>query len=96
LPEYNQVISTPIAVNLNDDNGDGVIDEKDVTDIIAVTFNIANYRAQGVVRALSGIDGEELWKTENLDGTFNYKTIKATSTYSISAADVNNDGLVKL
>jgi len=96
LPEYNQVISTPIAVNLNDDNGDGVIDEKDVTDIIAVTFNIANYRAQGVVRALSGIDGEELWKTENLDGTFNYKTIKATSTYSISAADVNNDGLVEV
>tara|TARA_B100001063_G_scaffold6912_1_gene5193 strand:+ start:10678 stop:12906 length:2229 start_codon:yes stop_codon:yes gene_type:complete len=96
LPEYNQVISTPIAVNLNDDNGDGVIDEKDVTDILAVTFNIANYRAQGIVRAFSGIDGEELWKSENLDGTFNYKSIKATSTYSISAADVNNDGLVEV
>ena len=96
LPEYNQVISTPIAVNLNDDNGDGFIDDKDVTDILAVTFNLANYRAQGIVRALSGIDGEELWKTENLDGTFDYKTIKATSTYSISAADVNNDGLVEV
>lgn len=96
LPEYNQVISTPIAVNLNDDNGDGFIDDKDVTDILAVTFNLANHRAQGVVRALSGIDGEELWKTENLDGTFDYKTIKATSTYSISAADVNNDGLVEV
>ncbi|CAM4243462.1 choice-of-anchor A family protein [Pseudoalteromonas ostreae] len=96
LPEYDQIISTPIAVNLNDDNGDGVVDDKDVTDILAVTFNLANYRAQGVVRAFSGIDGEELWKNENLDGTFDYKTIKATSTYSISAADVNNDGLVEV
>ncbi len=96
MPEFDQVISTPIAVNLNDDNGDGVIDEKDVTDILAVTFNIANYRAQGIVRAFSGIDGEELWKTENLDGSFDYKTVKASSTYSISAADINNDGLVEV
>ncbi|WP_028835899.1 MULTISPECIES: choice-of-anchor A family protein [unclassified Pseudoalteromonas] len=95
-PEYKQIISTPIAVQLNDDNGDGIIDNNDVTDILAVTFDVSKSRSRAVVRAFNGINGEELWKRENQDGTSDYKTVYSDPTYSISAADINNDGVVEI
>src|SRR5262249_45194736 len=38
-PDYAQVIVTPIVANLTDDNGDGVIDENDVPDIVFPSSN---------------------------------------------------------
>lgn len=64
-PESNQVMAAPIVVQLNDDNGDGKIDEKDVADIIVVTFEGNKYANGGYIRALSGVDGSELWSYSN-------------------------------
>ncbi|TMO09572.1 choice-of-anchor A family protein [Pseudoalteromonas sp. S558] len=88
MPEYNQVIATPVVVQLNDDNGDSVIDNNDVADVVVVAFRKGGYN-NGVVRALSGIDGSELWD-------YSSGAIMADASYSVAAADFNNDGIVEI
>ena len=89
LPEYNQVISTPIVVQLNDDNGDGFIDNKDVSDIVVTTYKDNLFYKTGLVRALSGVDGTELWNYAN-GGVF------SDTRHSLAAADLDGDGFVEI
>ncbi len=86
MPEYNQVMATPVVAQLNDDNGDGVIDNNDVADIVVVTFK--KY-SSGIVRALSGVDGSELWD-------YSQGVITAEGSYSLAAADFDGDGIVEI
>lgn len=88
MPEYNQVMATPIVVQLNDDNGDGVINNNDVADVVVVTFKKGNI-PNGIVRALSGIDGSELW--DYFQGA-----IMADAGFSVGAADLDGDGVVEI
>ena len=88
MPEYNQVMATPIVVQLNDDNGDSVIDNNDVADVVVVTFRKGSFN-NGVVRALNGIDGSELWD-------YSQGAIMSDASYSVAAADFNNDGIVEI
>ncbi|MBE0359502.1 choice-of-anchor A family protein [Pseudoalteromonas aliena] len=88
MPEYNQVIATPVVVQLNDDNNDGLINESDIADVVVTSFK-NNTNKPGLVRALSGVDGSELWTYEK-GGVF------ADSRNSIAAADLDNDGVVEL
>ncbi|OXX27330.1 beta-prism lectin domain-containing protein [Vibrio sp. V08_P9A1T1] len=88
-PESNQVIAAPIVAQLNDDNGDGKIDENDIADIIVVTFENNKYTQGGLVRALSGIDGSELW-------SYNNGGIIADARYSPAVADLDGDGVVEI
>src|SRR5690606_9927655 len=65
-PDWVHVMMTPMVANLNDDNGDGVIDEKDVPDIVFNTFNPplntnGSYNRNGILRAVSGADGTLLF-----------------------------------
>ena len=89
MPEYNQVMATPVVAQLNDDTGDGVIDNNDIADVVVTTFSDNNYNKPGLVRALSGIDGAELWTYEN-GGVFSnpYNTV--------AAADIDGDGIVEV
>ncbi|TVQ88769.1 MAG: hypothetical protein EA397_16360 [Deltaproteobacteria bacterium] len=77
----NWIMSSPIVVQLTDDNGDGVIDNNDIPDIVVVTFS-----GGAVVRALSGDTGEELWSTPT-----NFQI-----TTSPAAADLDGDGLIDI
>ncbi|ENM5742921.1 hemolysin [Vibrio metoecus] len=88
-PESNQVMAAPIVVQLNDDNGDGKIDEKDVADIIVVTFEGNKYAKGGYIRALSGVDGSELWSYSN-------GGVIADARYAPAAADLDGDGLIEI
>ncbi|ENM3766328.1 hemolysin [Vibrio cholerae] len=88
-PESNQVMAAPIVVQLNDDNGDGKIDEKDVADIIVVTFEGNKYANGGYIRALSGVDGSELWSYSN-------GGVIADARYAPAAADLDGDGLIEI
>lgn len=71
MPDYDQVMSAPMVANLNDDNGDGVIDENDIPDVVFNTFHrnspnrgsASTYNVDGVLRAISGHDGSRLWPT---------------------------------
>jgi len=54
--------STPIVVNLTDDNHDGRIDDKDIPDIV-VPVESTNNQLTGEIKAISGDDGHELFTT---------------------------------
>ena len=61
LPDYNQVITTPLVGQTNDDNNDGVINGLDVPDVIFTGYGDSNGAdAVGYIRVLSGDDGSEL------------------------------------
>jgi hypothetical protein len=59
-PNHDQVIVSPVVINLTDDNGDGAIDRNDVPDVVFYSMNNGQYTG-GVTRAISGVDGSELW-----------------------------------
>ncbi|WP_409425213.1 MULTISPECIES: choice-of-anchor A family protein [unclassified Pseudoalteromonas] len=89
MPEYVQVVTTPVTAQLNDDNGDGNIDNNDIADVIVVTYEGKASSRPGLVRALSGIDGTELWNYEN-GGVF------SDPRNSIATADLDGDGIVEI
>ena len=93
-PEKNQVMSTPVVVNLNDDNGDGRVDHNDIPDIVFNSFNVTGtypniVLGSGVLRAVSGRSLQELWTGEITRG---YTAPAA----SVAAADIDGDGRVEL
>ncbi|HEX2676345.1 MAG TPA: VCBS repeat-containing protein, partial [Polyangiales bacterium] len=53
-PTFAQVVHTPIVINLDDDNGDGLIDERDFPEIVFVAFAGSSYETDGVLRAIHG------------------------------------------
>jgi len=85
-PGYNQVMSMPVAGNLTDDNGDGLIDDNDVPDIVFTSFAGGAYRSPGALTALSGADGSELWSGINFDGNQPY------SCSGVAIADIDGSG----
>ena len=79
-------MATPVVAQLNDDNGDGLIDGSDNPDVIFSTYNDRGYRGSSVIRAVSGEDGSEIWSTDVLPTAF----------YSPAAGDIDGDGLVEI
>jgi hypothetical protein len=53
-PDSAHVWSTPIVANLDDDNGDGLIDELDFPEIIFTSYTRSRVDDSGVVRAIHG------------------------------------------
>ena len=54
FPQSSQVVMTPLVANLDDDNGDGLIDERDIPEIVFMTFCDSAYTTNGVLRAVHG------------------------------------------
>jgi HYR domain/FG-GAP-like repeat/CARDB len=84
LPEYNQVMMTPAVADVNQDG---------VPDIIFSSFHDApgdevDWK-EGVLRAISGNDGHDLWAVT--DPAYR---IKAAA--SIAVGDIDNDGKVEI
>jgi len=64
FPESVQVVMTPLVVNLNDDTGDGRIDERDTPDLLFMSFCGSSFRTNGALRAVHGGGpdrGRDLW-----------------------------------
>ncbi|CZF77470.1 choice-of-anchor A family protein [Grimontia marina] len=89
MPDHNQVMVSPIIGQLNDDNRDGKIDSLDAADVVVVSFKGKNYKGTGIVRALSGIDGEELWSYEN-------GFVSVDPRFTPALGDVDNDGVIEV
>lgn len=53
FPWSAQVASTPVVINLDDDNGDGLINELDFPEILFMTYDTA-VEQRGIVRAVHG------------------------------------------
>lgn len=68
----------PIVCSLNDDDGDGDADDNDTSDVVIITYS------PGVLRAMSGVDGAELW------GTSGHGDIQITG--GAACGDIDNDG----
>lgn len=49
-----QVVMTPLVLNLDDDNGDGQVNERDFPEIVFMTFCDSQFTQNGVLRALHG------------------------------------------
>lgn len=89
-PDWVHVMMTPMVANLNDDNGDGVIDEKDVPDIVFNTFNPplntnGSYNRNGILRAVSGADGTLLFSVTAPD-------LRAIGGAQVAIGDIDGDG----
>ncbi|MEC7983940.1 MAG: hypothetical protein VX278_02175, partial [Myxococcota bacterium] len=89
FPEYNHILSVPVVVQLDDDNGDGRISQEDTADIVFITDDGGlEPQTHGVLRIVS--EGELLYSAgsfeSNGDQAYPYR-------YSgISIADINLDG----
>ncbi len=85
-PSSNSILSAPVVASLTDDNSDGVIDERDVPDIILVTVDPLNW-GPALLRAVSGDGSGELW------------TVAPAYLYAYAApaaADIDGDGVVEI
>jgi hypothetical protein len=80
LPQHKQVMMTPIVVEVN---GDGI------PDVVFSTFEGSNYTSNGVLRAISGADGSDLW-------TVTDPALRVRGAASVAGADIDGDGLVEL
>ncbi|HWP07686.1 MAG TPA: CARDB domain-containing protein [Polyangiaceae bacterium] len=54
FPWSAQVVSVPLVVNLDDDNGDGIADERDFPEILFITHYDTQRDSNGIVRAIHG------------------------------------------
>ncbi|MES2645024.1 MAG: VCBS repeat-containing protein [Myxococcota bacterium] len=80
LPTHIQVMMTPIVIDVNDDG---------TPDVVFNSFAGSQYTTNGVLRAISGVDGSELWTVSNAA----YRT---RGISQVAAGDLDNDGQPEL
>lgn len=101
-PDRDQVMMTPVVVNLTDDNGDGVIDQRDVPDVIYTTFqtnqnsNGWDNLEYGVLRAASGDGSGLLWSVGATELGEPSARAGVQPAGSIAVGDIDNDGLPEI
>lgn len=86
-PASIQVMSAPAVANLNDDNGDGLVDTNDIPDIVFLTFTAGDYMNNGILRAVSGDGNGEL---------FSVTGYNISPGCNIAVGDIDNDGLPEI
>ena len=89
-PGFHQIMSAPAIGNLDDDNGDGVIDSDDTPDVVFSSFSGAAYTSPGALTAIRGSDGETLWSITNASGATIY------SSSGVAIGDLEGDGTVEV
>ncbi|WP_437955085.1 CARDB domain-containing protein [Sorangium sp. So ce119] len=104
FPTSAQNVMTPLVANLDDDNGDGRINELDFPEIIFTTFCGSTYANSGVLRAIHGggpnkgrnyfaVLGAQLWKEgDPLDVAYRCGDATLLPTASLAVGDLDNDG----
>ncbi|WGO96912.1 putative Ig domain-containing protein [Saccharophagus degradans] len=85
LPAYDQVLMAPVVVQLNDDDLNGVINKDDTPDVVFIGHDSRS--SSGVLRALDGATGSELWVQTSIQ--FYWAS-------NIAAADIDLDGVVEI
>ena len=88
-PTYNQVIMTPVVINLTDDNGDTVVDALDTPDVVFSSHAGSSYSSDGHLRAINGSDGSDIW-------TITDPAYATRPTSGLAAGDVDGDGLPEI
>jgi len=86
IPGYDQNMSTPMVANLTDDDGDGVIDDRDIPDIVFTSYVGSDYGSPGTLTAISG-DGSGLhWSITDAGG------YRVYGSGGVAVGDLEGDG----
>lgn len=87
-PQINSLNATPSVVQLTDDNGDGVINEYDIPDLVFVAGRRNSIApSQTALVALDGATGHELWSRTD---------IRLSQFSSPTTGDIDNDGMAEI
>lgn len=86
--EIRSLSQTPTVAQLSDDNGDGVINQYDIPDIIFVAGLRASIApGQTALVAISGRDGSELWHRRDA---------RLSHFAGTAVGDIDNDGIAEI
>lgn len=103
-PSSKNVAMSPVVINLTDDNGDGRIDENDIPDLLFTSCKTgeccidcmavddmgkADLSGKGMMRAVHGKDGRELWSVTN-------PSLVLTAMAQLAAGDIDGDNLPEI
>lgn len=91
-------LSTPLVINLTDDNGDGRIGAGDTPEIVFVSRNVEDNNATVVLRAINGSTGAALFNIPEFDHALpGGPTIHLRfSSSGMAAGDIDGDGLPEI
>jgi large repetitive protein len=82
-----EIETTPVVVQLSDDNGDGRVDSRDVPDVVFHTEDAQG----GALMAVSGLDGTPVWTVRSTPGN------PLVGRFGqVAAADLDGDGVVEV
>jgi len=84
-PYSTDVMMTPIVVQLDDDNCDGKVNERDIPEIVFATFTQGGYYRPGTLHAISVIDGQVVDKFTVPNGVH--------GSSGLAAGDLDGDGV---
>lgn len=87
---FDDIMSTPAAANLTDDDGDGDVDEDDVPDLVFTSFSGGAYTSAGTLTAIGGDGSGTLWSVYDPGGHHVY------SSGSPAIGDIDGDGRVEV
>ena len=103
-----QVVQSPIVANLDDDNGDGLINDLDFPEIIFTTFCNSEFTSNGILRAIHGggpAKGGDLFATcgsltwhegDALPISCTCASAELDSTSSLAVGDLDGDGVPEI
>jgi len=91
---HTDALAPPVVVHLTDDNNNGSLGSGDVPEIIFVSYwdsssNPKNRYLDGIMRALDGATGKELWSVTD-------PKLRMISGASLAAGDINGDNLPEI
>lgn len=108
FPTSAQTVMTPLVANLDDDNGDGLINELDFPEIIFTTFCNSDIARDGVLRAIHGggpkkgrdyfaVLGDKVWREgDPLDVPYSCADATLNSTAALAVGDLDADGVPEI
>ena len=87
-PYSSDIMMAPIVVNLDDDNCDGKVNEKDIPEIVFSTFTAGGYYKQGTLHAISIVGGQivDKWSKANV----------TQPGAGLAAGDLDGDGVPEI
>ncbi len=108
FPASSQASATPVVANLDDDNGDGLINERDFPEIVFMTYCNSEFTSNGIIRAIHGggpakgkdffaTCGATVWHEGDDTGlACACATAEGNSTAAIAVGDLDNDGVPEI